>query len=70
MNKELYLNKSIYNENIIRQGIRDYNSIAQFKFDEKTEYYIVSVISSCFDFEITFKEFENYLIGLLKKNGN
>ena len=68
MNNVLYLNKEIYNKSNLQIAIRDYSNITKIEVKEVHGYYSCTFRDCKFDAGITILEFENYLIGITRKN--
>lgn len=56
------LNKELFNKAEIERCIEDYTDIAILKYSEKDSYYVVDILSSCYEEKETAQEFENYVI--------
>ena len=56
------LNKDLFDINNIERCIEDYADIAIMKYAEKEGYYVVDILSSCYEEKETAREFENYVI--------
>ena len=67
MNKQLMLNKQIYNSEIVDEVIEVYSAICTVNVLEDEKYIYCDFINSVTDIEVTIKEFEDYLIGLTRK---
>ena len=68
----LKLKKELFAINAIRRAACDYRELADIQIYEVTDYIICEFGSCVYDFEITKREFENYVIGLCnqKEYGN
>ena len=64
---KLSLNKEIYSFEIISETMDAYRDFAKFRLKDQEHYWILAFDQCKYEEEITAKEFENYLIGLLFK---
>ena len=64
MNSDLYLNKEIYEANVIRKCIIAFSRVAQISLVQMNNYYICNFFECLVDQEKVKDEFENYLIYL------
>lgn len=65
----LEINKEIYELNNVQKAINDYSELAKIVLYQKDNYYILDFDNCVYDFNITIKEFENYLIDLSNIKG-
>lgn len=68
--KELALNKELYNDSIIKKAVECFSELCSItlKSDEK---YIYCLFDNCkVDYLVTMKEFENYILGYMGKYGD
>lgn len=68
MDNYLKLSKELYKKCRIEQAVRDYAQICQIEVKEEKACYLCCFSNMRFDVKTVISEFENYLIGLTRKN--
>jgi hypothetical protein len=68
MSKRIKLSKELYNLVVVEQTVAAYSGICRVSVSQEDKYICCDVIESVADIDLTIKEFENYMIGLTRKN--
>ena len=68
MNNTLILNKEIYNLQYINMAILAYKEIADIKITSDDIYFTCIFDNCMYEYAITMREFENYLITLTNRS--
>lgn len=67
MNSKLFLNKEIYDLKCIHMAIQAYSQLAFIKCIANECGWICTFERCVYDIDLTIKEFENYLIGMMNR---